>query len=238
MRNYKRIVIYETFHEIMRIIIINQIRGVLKLKQQQFNKVLKFFTILWAFTAVGLAIGTVIPPALVMPISIVTLVLLVLMMFSRTMRRMGRIISIIVATLTGITMFSLLNFYLGTLGGGLVLLIFGTTAVIFIVAGLVGYFTKKDLSSWGNILFIILIGMVVFSIIAIFVNFSSFVWVIVSGLGVILFTVYTIFDMNQVAKNPIADEDVPMIALNLYLDFINLFQNLLRFVYNLKEYLK
>ncbi|GEK32261.1 hypothetical protein KZO01_25700 [Kurthia zopfii] len=208
------------------------------MKQQQFNKVLKFFTILWAFTAVGLAIGTVIPPALVMPISIVTLVLLVLMMFSRTMRRMGRIISIIVATLTGITMFSLLNFYLGTLGGGLVLLIFGTTAVIFIVAGLVGYFTKKDLSSWGNILFIILIGMVVFSIIAIFVNFSSFVWVIVSGLGVILFTVYTIFDMNQVAKNPIADEDVPMIALNLYLDFINLFQNLLRFVYNLKEYLK
>lgn len=238
MRNYKRIVIYETFHEIMRIIIINQIRGVLKLKQQQFNKVLKFFTILWAFTAVGLAIGTVIPPALVMPISIVTLVLLVLMMFSRTMRRMGRIISIIVATLTGITMFSLLNFYLGALGGGLVLLIFGTTAVIFIVAGLVGYFTKKDLSSWGNILFIILIGMVVFSIIAIFVNFSSLVWVIVSGLGVILFTVYTIFDMNQVAKNPIADEDVPMIALNLYLDFINLFQNLLRFVYNLKEYLK
>lgn len=238
MRNYKRIVIHETFHEIMRIIIINQIRGVLKLKQQQFNKVLKFFTILWAFTAVGLAIGTVIPPALVMPISIVTLVLLVLMMFSRTMRRMGRIISIIVATLTGITMFSLLNFYLGALGGGLVLLIFGTTAVIFIVAGLVGYFTKKDLSSWGNILFIILIGMVVFSIIAIFVNFSSFVWVIVSGLGVILFTVYTIFDMNQVAKNPIADEDVPMIALNLYLDFINLFQNLLRFVYNLKEYLK
>lgn len=222
----------------MRIISINQIRGVLHLKQQQFNKVLKFFTILWAFTAVGLAIGTVIPPALVMPISIVTLVLLVLMMFSRTMRRMGRIISIIVATLTGITMFSLLNFYLGALGGGLVLLIFGTTAVIFIVAGLVGYFTKKDLSSWGNILFIILIGMVVFSIIAIFVNFSSFVWVIVSGLGVILFTVYTIFDMNQVAKHPIADEDVPMIALNLYLDFINLFQNLLRFVYNLKEYLK
>jgi len=222
----------------MRIISINQIRGVLHLKQQQFNKVLKFFTILWAFTAVGLAIGTVIPPALVMPISIVTLVLLVLMMFSRTMRRMGKIISIIVATLTGITMFSLLNFYLGALGGGLVLLIFGTTAVIFIVAGLVGYFTKKDLSSWGNILFIILIGMVVFSIIAIFVNFSSFVWVIVSGLGVILFTVYTIFDMNQVAKHPIADEDVPMIALNLYLDFINLFQNLLRFVYNLKEYLK
>ncbi|GEK33882.1 Bax inhibitor-1/YccA family protein [Kurthia sibirica] len=204
---------------------------------RQFNKVLRFFTILWLFTIIGLIIGVFLPPALIMPISIVTLVLLVLMMFSRTMRKMSKWISIIVATLTGITMFSLLNFYLGALGGGIVLLVFGSTAVIFVAAGLIGYFSKKDFSSWGNILFIILIGMIVFSIIAIFVNFSSLVLVVVSGLGVILFTVYTMYDMNRVAKQPILDEEVPMIALNLYLDFINLFQNLLRFVYNLRKML-
>lgn len=204
----------------------------------QFNKVLRFFTLLWLITIVGLMIGTVIPQSLIMPISIVTLVLLVLMMFSRTMRRLGRFVSMVVALLTGITMFSLLNFYLGALGGGLVLLVFGTTAIIFVAAGLIGYFSKKDFSSWGNILFIILIGMVVFSLIAIFVDFSDLVWVIVSGLGVILFTVYTMVDMNRIAKHPIHDEDVPMIALNLYLDFINLFQNLLRFVYNLRKMLQ
>lgn len=205
---------------------------------QQFSKVLRFFTLLWLITIVGIVIGVFIPPALVMPISIVTLVLLVLMMFSRTMRRLGRFVAMLVALLTGITMYSLLYFYLGELGGGLVLLIFGSTAVIFIAAGLIGFYSKKDLSSWGNILFIILIGLVVFSLIAIFVNFSSLVWVIVSGLGVILFTVYTIVDMNRVAKHPIADEDVPMVALNLYLDFINLFQNMLRFVYNLRRLLQ
>lgn len=205
--------------------------------KSQFNKVLRFFTILWLFTIIGLIIGVFLSPALIMPISIVTLVLLVLMMFSRTMRKMSKWISIIVATLTGITMFSLLNFYLGALGGGIVLLVFGSTAVIFVAAGLIGYFSKKDFSSWGNILFIILIGMIVFSIIAIFVNFSSLVLVVVSGLGVILFTVYTMYDMNRVAKQPILDEEVPMIALNLYLDFINLFQNLLRFVYNLRKML-
>lgn len=204
----------------------------------QFSKVLSFFTLLWLVTIVGLVIGVFIPPALVMPISIVTLVLLVLMMFSRTMRRLGKFVSIIVALLTGITMYSLLYFYLGELGGGLVLLIFGTTAIIFIAAGLIGYYSKKDFSSWGNILFIILIGLIVFSLIAIFVNFSDLIWVIVSGLGVILFTVYTMVDMNRIAKHPINDADVPMIALNLYLDFINLFQNLLRFVYNLRRMLQ
>lgn len=205
---------------------------------QQFSKVLRFFTLLWLITIIGIVIGVFIPPALVMPISIVTLVLLVLMMFSRTMRRLGRFVAMLVALLTGITMYSLLYFYLGELGGGLVLLIFGSTAVIFIAAGLIGFYSKKDFSSWGNILFIILIGLIVFSLIAIFVNFSSLVWVIVSGLGVILFTVYTIVDMNRVAKHPIADEDVPMVALNLYLDFINLFQNMLRFVYNLRRLLQ
>lgn len=204
----------------------------------QFNKVLRFFTLLWLLTIIGLLIGTVIPQSLIMPISIVTLILLVLMMFSRTMRRLGRFVSMVVALLTGITMYSLLNFYLGALGGGLVLLVFGTTAIIFVAAGLIGYFSKKDFSSWGNILFIILIGLIVFSLIAIFVDFSDLIWVIVSGLGVILFTVYTMVDMNRVAKHPIHDEDVPMIALNLYLDFINLFQNLLRFVYNLRRMLQ
>lgn len=205
--------------------------------KSQFNKVLRFFTILWLFTIVGLVIGVYLPSALIMPISIITLVLLVLMMFSRTIRKLSKWISILVATLTGVTLFSALNYYLGELGGGVVLLVFGTTAIIFVVAGLIGYFSKKDFSSWGNILFIILIGMVVFSIIAIFVSFSSIVWVVVSALGVILFTVYTMYDMNRIAKHPIHDEEIPMIALNLYLDFINLFLNLLRLVNNLKKML-
>lgn len=201
----------------------------------QFNKVLRFFTILWVFSLIGLVIGVFIPQAFIMPISIVTLIILIAMMFSRAMRRLGKFVSIIVATLVGITLYSSVNFYLGALGSGLVLLIFGSTAVIFIAAGCIGYFSKKDFSSWGNILFIILIGVIVFSIVAIFVQFSSLTYVIVSAISVILFTVYTIYDMNRISKQYISDEDIPMVALNLYLDFINLFQNMLSLVYNLKK---
>ncbi|GED19303.1 Bax inhibitor-1/YccA family protein [Kurthia gibsonii] len=205
------------------------------MEKQQFNKVLQFFTVLWVFTIIGLLIGTVLPQIFILPLSIVTLILLIAMMFSRTMRRLGRFISIIVATLVGITFYSALNFYLGALGGGVVLLILGTTAIIFIAAGLYGYYTKRDFTNKGSILFILLVGLIAFSIIAIFVKFSSVVWIFVSALGVIVFTVYTIFDMNQIAKQPIKDEDVPMIALNLYLDFINLFQYLLSLVYNIRR---
>ena len=198
------------------------------MEKQQFNKVLQFFTVLWIFTIIGLLIGTVLPQVFILPLSIVTLILLIAMMFSRTMRRLGRFISIIVAILVGITFYSALNFYLGALGGGVVLLILGTTAIIFIAAGLYGYYTKRDFTNKGSILFILLVGLIAFSIIAIFVKFSSVVWIFVSALGVIVFTVYTIFDMNRIAKQPIKDEDVPMIALNLYLDFINLFLRLLQ----------
>ena len=205
------------------------------MEKQQFNKVLQFFTVLWIFTIIGLLIGTVLPQVFILPLSIVTLILLIAMMFSRTMRRLGKFISIIVATLVGITFYSALNFYLGALGGGVVLLILGTTAIIFIAAGLYGYYTKRDFTNKGSILFILLVGLIAFSIIAIFVKFSSVVWIFVSALGVIVFTVYTIFDMNRIAKQPIKDEDVPMIALNLYLDFINLFQYLLSLVYNIRR---
>lgn len=201
----------------------------------QFAKVLRFFTLLWALTAVGLFIGVFIPPALVMPISIVTLIILVIFMFSRTARRMSKWLSSLFAVLTGITLYSLLNFYIGSLGGGLVIAIFGTTAAIFIITGFIGYNIKANLAGLGKILLIVLIGLIIFSIITIFVGFSDIIMVIASAIGVLLFVVYTFYDMNQLRHQHISDEDVPLVALNLYLDFINLFRELLSLVYYLKN---
>lgn len=203
--------------------------------ESQFPKVLRFFTLLWAITAVGLFAGVFVPPTLVLPISIATVVLLIIVMFSRAARKASKLISIIFAFLTGITLYSLLNFYIGALGGNLVLVIFGTTAAIFIVAGLIGYNTKHNFANFGKFLFIVLIGVVIFSIIAIFVSFSNIVMVIASAIGVLLFVGYTLYDMNQIARNYISDEEVPLVALNLYLDFINLFTELLKLVYFLKK---
>ncbi|WP_146547960.1 Bax inhibitor-1/YccA family protein [Rummeliibacillus suwonensis] len=203
--------------------------------ESQFPKVLRFFTLLWVVTAVGLFVGVFIPPALILPISIATVILLIIVMFSRAARRASKLISILFAFLTGITLFSLLNFYIGALGGNLVLVIFGTSAAIFIVAGLIGYYTKRDLGNWGKFLFITLIGVLIFSIITIFVGFSDIVMVVASGIGVLLFVGYTLYDMNQIARSYISDDEVPLVALDLYLDFINLFTELLKLIYHLKN---
>ncbi|MBO2536100.1 Bax inhibitor-1/YccA family protein [Rummeliibacillus suwonensis] len=203
--------------------------------ESQFPKVLRFFTLLWVVTAVGLFVGVFIPPALILPISIATVILLIIVMFSRAARRASKLISILFAFLTGITLFSLLNFYIGALGGNLVLVIFGTSAAIFIVAGLIGYHTKRDLGNWGKFLFITLIGVLIFSIITIFVGFSDIVMVVASGIGVLLFVGYTLYDMNQIARSYISDDEVPLVALDLYLDFINLFTELLKLIYHLKN---
>jgi len=112
---------------------------------------------------------------------------------------------------------------------------FVTTAGMFGAMSLYGYMTKKDLSSWGSFLFMGLIGVVIASVVNIFVGSSSVSWVI-SGIGVIVFTGLTAYDtwkIKAIAAQGIEGRKPAILgALTLYLDFINLFLMLLRFTGN------
>ena len=109
---------------------------------------------------------------------------------------------------------------------------FVTTAGMFGAMSLYGYMTKKDLSSWGSFLFMGLIGVVIASVVNIFVGSSSVSWVI-SGIGVIVFTGLTAYDTWKIkamaAQGVEGRKPAILGALTLYLDFINLFLMLLRF---------
>ena len=113
--------------------------------------------------------------------------------------------------------------------------VFFITAGTFGVMALVGYTTKKDLSSMGKILFMALIGIIIATIVNIFLK-SSGLEMIVSYLGVLIFVGLTAYDTqkikNMLLMAPDASEASQKIALlgalNLYLDFINLFIYLLR----------
>ena len=113
--------------------------------------------------------------------------------------------------------------------------VFFITAGTFGVMALVGYTTKKDLSSMGRILFMALIGIIIATIVNIFLK-SSGLETIVSYLGVLIFVGLTAYDTqkikNMLLMAPDAGEASQKIALlgalNLYLDFINLFIYLLR----------
>ncbi len=108
---------------------------------------------------------------------------------------------------------------------------------MFAMMSVYGATTKKDLTSWGSFLFMGLIGIVIASIVNIFMASTALDFVI-SGIGVLLFTGLTAFDTQ---KLKMMGESAPMDdtlairrgtilgALTLYLDFINLFLFLLRF---------
>lgn len=111
---------------------------------------------------------------------------------------------------------------------------FFVTAGTFGVMSLYGYFTKRDLSSIGNILFMALIGLIIATVVNIFFASETLYWVVTYA-GVLIFVGLTIYDTNKI-KRALADMEVNetsqklalLGALTLYLDFINLFLYILR----------
>jgi uncharacterized protein len=112
---------------------------------------------------------------------------------------------------------------------------FVITAGMFGAMSIYGSMTKRDLTSWGSFLFMGLIGVVIASVVNIFVGSSAVSWV-VSGIGVILFTGLTAYDtwkIKEMAAQGTEGRKPAIIgALTLYLDFINMFLMLLRFTGN------
>jgi FtsH-binding integral membrane protein len=113
---------------------------------------------------------------------------------------------------------------------------FFVCAVTFLAMSLYGWTTKKDLTSWGNFLFMGLIGIIIASVVNMFVQ-SSGMSMIISYIGVLVFVGLTAYDTQKIknmAMTQPAGLDGAVIrkgailgALSLYLDFINLFLMLL-----------
>jgi FtsH-binding integral membrane protein len=115
---------------------------------------------------------------------------------------------------------------------------FFATAAAFAGLSLVGYTTKKDLSAFGTFLIMGVFGLIVASLINMFVQSPGLMWAI-SFLGVLIFAGLTAYDTQRLKVSYYtmrgtewAGKMVVLGALQLYLDFINMFLFLLRFMGN------
>ncbi|MFK5891279.1 MAG: Bax inhibitor-1/YccA family protein [Flavobacteriaceae bacterium] len=112
---------------------------------------------------------------------------------------------------------------------------FFITAGTFGLMSIYGYYTKKDLTSLGNLAFMALIGLIIASVVNMFMQSSLMYW-ITTYAGILIFIALTAYDTQKIKNmniigNEGTDEDKKeaiMGALTLYLDFINLFLFLLR----------
>ena len=136
----------------------------------------------------------------------------------------------IFAGLMGASLSSIFLAYTGT----------SITRVFFITSGtfgamsIYGYTTKKDLTKLGSFLFMGLIGIIIASLVNLFLK-SSMMYFVISIIGVLVFVGLTAYDTQKIKNMYLASDSGEMIgkkavmgALTLYLDFINLFIMLLR----------
>lgn len=136
------------------------------------------------------------------------------------------------AVLNGLTLSVIFMAYVGSS----IFVVFLIAAIMFIIAGFIGIAAKRDLSSMGHFLILSLIGLIAVSILNVFLRIPA-VDSLISFIGVIVFSGLTAYDMQKIkaihynAYNMDGERTAKysiIAALELYLDFINLFLYLLR----------
>jgi FtsH-binding integral membrane protein len=139
----------------------------------------------------------------------------------------------------GMSLSFILDFYTNTS----VFKTFAVTSAMFGVMAVLGYTTKTDLTKFGSILMMALFGVIIAMVVNMFMHSSTMDYII-SVLGVLIFTGLTAYDVQKLKRIgagigvEVQDANVRKMsilgALTLYLDFINLFLFLLRFLGNRK----
>ncbi len=151
----------------------------------------------------------------------------------------ARVLFVLFSFIDGLTFGSIFLIYTATS----IATAFFIAALTFGVMSLYGYFTDTDLDSWGNILFIGLIGIIIAMIVNFFLKSPVFEWWI-SVIGIIVFVGLTAYDTQKIKAlgEEMANEQGESLsrvaivgALSLYLDFINLFILFLEFFGNQRE---
>lgn len=138
---------------------------------------------------------------------------------------------ILYSVLNGVTLSSIFVFYQPMV----IAKVFAITALTFGTMAVIGYTTKRDLSSLGRILFMALIGLIIATVVNLFLKSPGFDYIL-SYIGIAIFVGLTAWDSQKIkqalAMQVDADENAQKLALlgslSLYLDFINIFLYLLR----------
>ena len=216
------------------------------IKNKNENGISKFFTKVYLWMFVGLLLSTIssyftfINPAMNSFVYnafglILIIELIVVITFSLLRRKVSpmgaKIMFIVYSIISGLTLSSIFIVY--KLSS--IITVFLSAAVMFGLLALYGYFTNQDLTSFGKLLIFGLLAVVIMSIINIFVTSQSFD-ITISIISIIIFLGLTAWDMQNLKKiyyyyendYEALDKSAIYGALDLYLDFINIFLDLLR----------
>ena len=140
----------------------------------------------------------------------------------------AKIMFILYSFVTGLTFSSIFIVY----NISSIIYVFLATSIIMLLFALFGYFTKIDLLKFSTFLFVGILGIIIMGIINLFVGSETFSLAI-CAISIVLFMIYIAFDIQSIKRlynrGDIPEDNVAIYgALQLYLDFINIFIDLLR----------
>jgi uncharacterized protein len=177
----------------------------------------------------GLYVGQWIPAAMHLPLAVLEIVLLLVMIFARSKKAVGYPLMYSFMLVSGATLYPLIGYYISVIGADAVLKAFALAAVSFSGVAIYAAKTKEDFSFLGGFLMLGAFALLGLLIIQWFIPFSSVGQMGIAALGILIFLGFTIYDINRLARYGFTEADIPMIVVNIYLDFINLFIYVLRF---------
>lgn len=150
------------------------------------------------------------------------------LMFSRSKPGLNIAMLFIFTLLTGVVATPLIYMVAAKSGVEAVMMAFAMTTIVFGMMSIFGIRTRKDLASMGKMLFIALLVVIACSLVNLLFLESSMFQVLISSVAVILFSVYVAYDTQNIIRG-LYTSPVDA-AISLYLDFYNIFMNLLALI--------
>ncbi|GAA9140260.1 Bax inhibitor-1/YccA family protein [Helicobacter pylori] len=149
------------------------------------------------------------------------------LMFSKSKPGLNLFMLFAFTSLSGVTLVPLLGIVIAKAGLGAIWQALGMTTIVFGLMSVYALKTKNDLANMGRMLFIALIVVVVCSLINLFLGSPMF-QVVIAGASAILFSLYIAYDTQNIVKG-MYDSPIDA-AVDLYLDFLNVFISILQII--------
>ena len=191
---------------------------------------------------IGMMIGfAFIPASVAVFMPFVVVVLLIISFFVKLRKRKNGYSSYLslktvyfFVLLMGIGIYPSIAFYISDIGAAYVLLAFAITTIVFTLLAVYAYITKQDFSGLGGFLFVALISLILLNVAGIWVQTDIF-HIGLSLAGILIFSAYVLHDISRMKHSGFSEENVPEAVLDLFLDFLNIFLDILRLISIFKD---
>ncbi|KGR74027.1 Bax inhibitor-1 family protein [Ureibacillus sinduriensis] len=193
-------------------------------KNKNYDLIIFYFIGMWVLSVIGLLVALLLPISVVIILALLGIGLAVVTF----MWRLGNMMVFLIPILFGVLHFLLLIILIDWLGAALIISVFIGTIVIFLTVAFLGIkLIEYSISEALMYSFTILIVFVVFAFIYIFIPVSSPFFLVVAGIFVLAFALYTVYELDCIRNEFIRENEVLFFALRLYLNLAFIVINIL-----------